>query len=322
MAWLLEYRQVSLFWYTFVTLTASGVSASQFEVYKAITIDYDKNVLPDRNFSGAVVVSIDLAFFSLLNVDQKEQTITFQTTLELTWKDENLSWNASEFGGTLSVVIPSSLLWKPDITVTSGLSVDYLIPDDQRFIKVLSDGTVQSYTYCVITNQCILSIEAFPFDVQTCNITFLSWMYSDDEVDLVIGKTRRNLDVPIDNNYIKGNGEWSLVSYDRKRNSYNTSGGHHYVDVKYTVKLRRQPIYYICVLLIPTFVTATICLFGLFVPAMNTGERVEKVNMGMATLLSMAVILGIVAGEMPKTTTLPLLGTINTFLASIKSFEI
>uniref|UniRef100_A0A914UU34 Neurotransmitter-gated ion-channel transmembrane domain-containing protein n=1 Tax=Plectus sambesii TaxID=2011161 RepID=A0A914UU34_9BILA len=72
--------------------------------------------------------------------------------------------------------------------------------------------------------------------------------------------------------------------------------------------MRRQPIYYICVMVIPTFMTATICLFGLFVPAMNTGERVEKVNMGLATLLSMAVILGIVAGEMPKTKTLPLLG--------------
>jgi hypothetical protein len=30
--------------------------------------------------------------------------------------------------------------------------------------------------------------------------------------------------------------------------------------------------------------------------------------MGLATLLSMAIFLGIVAGEMPKTTTLPLLG--------------
>uniref|UniRef100_A0A914WKU3 Neurotransmitter-gated ion-channel transmembrane domain-containing protein n=1 Tax=Plectus sambesii TaxID=2011161 RepID=A0A914WKU3_9BILA len=130
-------------------------------------------------------------------------------------------------------------------------------------------------------------------------------MYPTDQIDLVIGK--KQLNSTIDDSYFRGNGEWSLVSFDKELELYALYG-HQYAEVTYTVKLRRQPIYYICVLLIPTFLTTTICLFGLFVPAMNTGERVEKVNMGLATLLSMAVILGIVAGDMPKSTTLPLLG--------------
>ena len=53
--------------------------------------------------------------------------------------------------------------------------------------------------------------------------------------------------------------------------------GDEFVQLVYTIVLKRQPIYYICVLLIPTFLTATICLLGLFVPAVNSGERMEKV---------------------------------------------
>uniref|UniRef100_A0A914VSF3 Neurotransmitter-gated ion-channel ligand-binding domain-containing protein n=1 Tax=Plectus sambesii TaxID=2011161 RepID=A0A914VSF3_9BILA len=307
MASLAEYHQVSLLWYTFVILTASTVFANRFDVYKAITTNYDKNVFRDQNFSGAVVVSIELTSFQLLHMDQIQETITFMTTLSMIWKDENLSWNASEFGGTSSVVIPYSLLWKPDITLTSGLSVDYITPDEQRYVNVLDDGTVQSTSYCLITNQCRMSVEDFPYDTQMCTITLEPWIYPTDQVDLVVGQ-RRNRNTTIDDRYFKGNGEWTVVSFDKKLYYNTVSNGQRYAAVDHTIKFRRQPIYYICVLVIPTFVTATICLFGLFVPAMNNGERVEKVNMGLATLLFMAVILGIVAGEMPKTTTLPLLG--------------
>uniref|UniRef100_A0A914XNA5 Neurotransmitter-gated ion-channel ligand-binding domain-containing protein n=1 Tax=Plectus sambesii TaxID=2011161 RepID=A0A914XNA5_9BILA len=308
MASLAEYRQVSLFWFTFVILVASSVFANRFDVYKAITADYDKNVFRDQNFSGPVVVSIELTSFQLLHMDQIQETITFMTTIGMIWKDENLSWNASEFGGTSSVVIPYSLLWKPDITLTSGLSIDYITPDEQRYVNVQDDGTIQSTSYCLITNQCRMSVEDFPYDIQTCTITLEPWIYPTDQVDLVVGKKRWNLNTTIDDGYFKGNGEWTVVSFDKKLYYNTASNGQRYAAVDHTIKFRRQPIYYICVLVIPTFVTATICLFGLFVPAMNNGERVEKVNMGLATLLFMAVILGIVASEMPKTTTLPLLG--------------
>uniref|UniRef100_A0A914VNL0 Neurotransmitter-gated ion-channel ligand-binding domain-containing protein n=1 Tax=Plectus sambesii TaxID=2011161 RepID=A0A914VNL0_9BILA len=240
--------------------------------------------------------------------DQRDETITFLANVEMIWKDEYIEWNANEFGGISSILIPSNLLWKPDIAVTTGLSIEYMVPEEQRLLSVQSDGTVRSSTYCLITNRCPLSIQDFPFDEQTCKLHFESMMYPTTLIKLVIGEKMGNLNAAIEDGYFQGNGEWNLVSYDRELYTYDWSDGYQYVSAMYKVKMRRQPIYYICVMVIPTFVTATICLFGLFVPAMNTGERVEKVNMGLATLLSMAVILGIVAGEMPKTETLPLLG--------------
>uniref|UniRef100_A0A914VP84 Uncharacterized protein n=1 Tax=Plectus sambesii TaxID=2011161 RepID=A0A914VP84_9BILA len=302
-----EHRRLSLFWYTFVILAASSVLANEFNVYKAITADYDKNVRPAKNFSASMVVSVELTFFVLLNMDPKQETITFQTEVELIWKDENIRWNASEFGDTSSVLIPSELLWKPDIIVTTGLEVEEMMPDKQRFVSVLNDGTVRSSSPSVITNQCRMSIDAFPYDEQECILILGSWMYPTDQIDLYVGHKLRNLNTCISEDIFKGNGEWTLTSF-KATVDYSYDEGKRYTEVKYSIGLRRQPIYYICVLLVPTFMTATICLLGLFVPAMNTGERIEKVNMGMATLLSMAVILGIVAGEMPKSTTLPLLG--------------
>uniref|UniRef100_A0A914XLG0 Neurotransmitter-gated ion-channel transmembrane domain-containing protein n=1 Tax=Plectus sambesii TaxID=2011161 RepID=A0A914XLG0_9BILA len=46
----------------------------------------------------------------------------------------------------------------------------------------------------------------------------------------------------------------------------------------------------------------------MFAPFSNTGEREEKVTLGLTSLLAIAVILSSVASEMPKSTKLPLLG--------------
>ncbi|KAK6044095.1 hypothetical protein COOONC_18400 [Cooperia oncophora] len=70
----------------------------------------------------------------------------------------------------------------------------------------------------------------------------------------------------------------------------------------------RRPQFYTWVLLIPTFVITTVSIFGLFIPTNSLGDREEKVNLGLTTLLSSAVILEIVANSMPKASALPLLG--------------
>ncbi|KAK6050829.1 Neurotransmitter-gated ion-channel transmembrane region, partial [Cooperia oncophora] len=78
----------------------------------------------------------------------------------------------------------------------------------------------------------------------------------------------------------------------------------------------RRPQFYTWVLLIPTFVViTTVSIFGLFIPTNSLGDREEKVNLGLTTLLSSAVILEIVANSMPKASALPLLG--NFILAEI-----
>uniref|UniRef100_A0A914WB53 Neurotransmitter-gated ion-channel ligand-binding domain-containing protein n=1 Tax=Plectus sambesii TaxID=2011161 RepID=A0A914WB53_9BILA len=201
MAWLPKYRQVTLLLYIFVTIGASSVFANHFDVYKAITTDYDKNVLPVRSISGPMVVSVELTYFYLFSMDQVQETITFHTDLEMSWKDENMGWKESKFGGTSKVVIPSSLLWKPDIYVMSGLSVEYMMPEEQRFVTVLSDGTVRLLKPCLITNRCSLSVKTFPYDIQTCSISLVSRMYSTDQIQLIIGKKRRSLNATVDDGH-------------------------------------------------------------------------------------------------------------------------
>ena len=81
----------------------------------------------------------------------------------------------------------------------------------------------------------------------------------------------------------------------------------------YSLILRRKPLYFFVNLILPTVVVSLVSILGLFSPSSSTGERSEKVTLGMTTLLAMAILLLMVADQMPTTSThIPLIGNVNT----------
>ena len=87
------------------------------------------------------------------------------------------------------------------LMINFRLEVQYMVSDEQRFVSVQSDGTVRSQLPCTITNKCEMQIDKFPYDIQSCDITVGSWMYSTDQIDFVVGKEQLN--ATIDNGYFK-----------------------------------------------------------------------------------------------------------------------
>jgi hypothetical protein len=98
--------------------------------------------------------------------------------------------------------------------------------------------------------------------------------------------------------------EWTMRSYTNR--SENFAGS---TTVFYDLKITRKPSYYITTFVWPIFFINCLSLIGIFSPFNEEGGREEKVTMGLTTLLTMAVILMIIAGEMPASADgIPLLG--------------
>ncbi|GMT04741.1 hypothetical protein PENTCL1PPCAC_26915, partial [Pristionchus entomophagus] len=134
---------------------------------------------------------------------------------------------------------------------------------------------------------------------------FSSWSY---QIDQLLHVSKEPL-IPTDDT----NSEWEILSMvaETKRKSYGGTHGQNneYEEIHFHLKIRRKPLYYIVVILIPTFVIVNVSIIGIFTPHGVQGDREEKVSLGLTTLLTMAVILDIVTGEMPKSAAgLPLLG--------------
>uniref|UniRef100_A0A914W5K7 Neurotransmitter-gated ion-channel ligand-binding domain-containing protein n=1 Tax=Plectus sambesii TaxID=2011161 RepID=A0A914W5K7_9BILA len=79
--------------------------------------------------------------------------------------------------------------------------------------------------------------------------------------------------------------------------------------VTFHCKYHRKPTYYLLTFVLPCVIITTISIVGIFAPFNDSGDREDKVNVGLTTLLTMAVIFTVITEQMPKTSEgMPLLG--------------
>ncbi|CAJ0599195.1 unnamed protein product [Cylicocyclus nassatus] len=260
---------------------------------------YNPNDRPVLHESDTINLTIDINKFTLLRMDQAEETAIFSAEFLLTWKDAFLNWNPSEFNGQKRIKVKEQQVWRPDVTVSTSIAKETLLDANQRYVEVFWDGTVRQSIYSVYTNLCNMKVVNFPYDSQICIIDIGPWTIFVVKVQL-----------------FWGNSEWD---FDKLATSVDYSidadVDFHFSEVRFELYVQRRPQFYLWVLLIPTFVITTVSVCGLFIPTNTLGDREEKVNLGLTTLLSSAVILEIVANSMPKASALPLLG--NFILAEI-----
>ena len=49
--------------------------------------------------------------------DEKNQILTTNVWLRLEWRDYNLEWNATDYGGVSEMLVPASDIWLPDVVL-------------------------------------------------------------------------------------------------------------------------------------------------------------------------------------------------------------
>ncbi|CAI5448309.1 unnamed protein product [Caenorhabditis angaria] len=271
---------------------------------------YDTSIRPVMNEKDVLTLNISMNSLTVLTLDPDQETVVFSSEFILQWQDQFLFWNMSEYNVTW-IKLKADFVWTPDTVVSTSIENTPLIEASDRYINLRYDGTVRQSYYGVFTNLCDMNVDKFPYDKQNCKIAIGPWSYIIQEVQCVTGP-----EIGPDQNYFLGNSEWDFLRINTSiAQSFDKDVNFTYSEVHFQLHVKRRPQFYIWVLLIPTYIITVICLFGLFTPTFNQGMREERVNLGITTLLSSAVILQIVASSMPKTSELPLLG--NFILAEI-----
>uniref|UniRef100_A0A914WBT2 Neurotransmitter-gated ion-channel ligand-binding domain-containing protein n=1 Tax=Plectus sambesii TaxID=2011161 RepID=A0A914WBT2_9BILA len=165
-------------------------------------------------------------------------------------------------------------------------------------IQVRPDGVaVLSYPN-LITQRCHrFDLADFPFDTQRCSARYASWSYSSGQLSL------KPLDKDIKEQF-REHSEWILEEIKPMHSieTFNNALGESFIrdEVIYDFVLRRKPDHYMYTVAVPCFIITTLSIIGLFAPFSSTGERQEKVTLGLNTLLAVTVLLLMIAEEMPR----------------------
>ena len=70
-------------------------------------------------------------------------------------------------------------------------------------MRVYSNGNCMWFTPGRLSTPCRIDISTFPFDDQTCSLTFQSWMYGGFQLNLTLAFDMVDIGIM--------NGEWSLI---------------------------------------------------------------------------------------------------------------
>ncbi|XP_077590923.1 5-hydroxytryptamine receptor 3A [Stigmatopora nigra] len=258
------------------------------------TNDFLANVRPVKDWKEVTVVSVDMLLYGILQVDEKLQTFTSHIWMQIVWKNDFLTWTPSDFCGITHVSVPRSKLWTPDIGIQEDTS-DTGSVTKSSYVTVYATGLLQITARQRLTSTCTLNLFNFPFDRQTCDISFSPMNTYVDSMQLQTFNGDQFIN-NVSGQAMLTRGEWTLKKLDIFRND-TTTGNPLLSKVVYKVKLERKPMLYVINFIIPLFYLLTLDVASFFI-----GEaRGEKLSFKITILLAISVLLLLLQDMLPST---------------------
>ncbi|XP_017783650.1 PREDICTED: neuronal acetylcholine receptor subunit alpha-7 isoform X11 [Nicrophorus vespilloides] len=248
-------------------LPGSEQGAHEKRLLKNLLDEYNILERPVANESEPLEVKFGLTLQQIIDVDEKNQLLITNIWLSLEWNDYNLRWNESEYGGVKDLRITPNKLWKPDVLMYNSADEGF----DGTFqtnVVVKHNGSCLYVPPGIFKSTCKIDITWFPFDDQHCDMKFGSWTYDGNQLDLVLNSENGG-----DLSDFITNGEWYLIGMPGKKNTivYQCCP-EPYVDVTFTIQIRRRTLYYFFNLIVPCVLISSMALLGFTLPP-DSGEK-------------------------------------------------
>ncbi|XP_068884165.1 neuronal acetylcholine receptor subunit alpha-10 [Aphelocoma coerulescens] len=283
-------------------LPAPGCRGAQgrlaYKLLHDLFANYSSALRPVEDTDRALNVTLQVTLSQIIDMDERNQVLTSYLWVRQTWLDAHLSWDKDGYGGIDSIRIPSSYVWRPDIILYNNAD-EHFGGSMETNVVLRSDGHIMWDSPAITKSSCKVDVSYFPFDGQQCRLTFGSWTYNGNQIDL-----RNQLDTGDLTDFVE-NVEWEVLGMPATRNviTYGCCS-EPYPDVTYTLLLRRRASFYIFNLLLPCIMVSFLAPLGFYLPA----DSGEKVSLGVTVLLALTVFQLLVAESMPPSESVPLIG--------------
>ncbi|XP_034715363.1 5-hydroxytryptamine receptor 3A-like [Etheostoma cragini] len=198
------------------------------------------------------------------------------------WQNDHIWWHPPKFCGIKQVVIPTELLWKPDLTIEEMTEKDKAPPSP--YLTIEWNGRVILSNDLMIVSMCRMQVYKFPFDIQSCNLSFKSAVYSDKEILFeTIEDVFKNTEWT--HQLMRTQYEWLFISMTAKNKTVHDLTNNQSMIV-YTIKMRRRSILYIANFLVPIMFFFSLDLASFLIS--DSGG--EKLGFKVTVLLAVTVM--------------------------------
>ncbi|XP_046846285.1 gamma-aminobutyric acid receptor subunit beta-2-like isoform X2 [Xenia sp. Carnegie-2017] len=252
--------------------------------------DYDIRTRPfTRKQSVTITVKGQIQQFR----DIKESTMEFTSSVFLIqkWQDPRLQHNFSVHLSLKGKEV-NERLWIPDIYVTN--SNQYILHEDNQLIHIHHDGNIYYSARITIVATCQMELKKFPMDAQECKLTFESYAYKKDHMQL-LWVTDKPIEVI---NTQMAEFEIGDIESDIKCTVENVSyPAGKYSSLVATFKFKRRMGFYLIQAYFPSLIITILSWMSFYIDPKDIGERV---SLGITTILTIVFLLGTNNSSMPR----------------------
>ncbi|XP_055364268.1 5-hydroxytryptamine receptor 3A isoform X2 [Betta splendens] len=263
-------------------------------------------IRPVMNLTTCTNITTFFTLYGILGVDEKAQLLNTYIWLDYWWMNEFISWDPIQCG-TDKIALPREKFWTPDIVINEFMNEN--TAPTVPYMYLSSDGSVHDALPVRVVSSCNLDIYTFPFDVQTCNLSFNSYLHSAKDIKIVLGLPAESIS-EFSKEAMATMGEWELLDITADKPPHPDEDESTYIDMLvFHITVRRRPTMYVVNLLLPSCFLITVDLFSFLLPP----QTVDRSSFKMTLILGYTVFLLIMNDLLPITgNTIPL---INVFFS-------
>ena len=255
---------------------------------------------PAQNYvsESGTDVNVQIRFFKVEAIQAHRGSMRLKIWFRLTWKDDRLAWNTSQYGGidTLWFDGHDLQIWTPDITPynTKDGFTNTLSPANA---VVSSSGSVFWSRPGILDIMCKFSgLSKFPYDTLKCGMDVGGWIAGGGHQGITMygGGYAFSSQEPTAGTsyqeYAVQQVNASVVLY-----SYACCPSDPYPVINYVIVISRASAYYFNLIMLPT-VGLTLLSFGVFFMSFEVGERL---GYGITLILALECVKIVVVDFVP-----------------------
>uniref|UniRef100_W5MZD1 Uncharacterized protein n=1 Tax=Lepisosteus oculatus TaxID=7918 RepID=W5MZD1_LEPOC len=271
------------------------------DVIQYLNLSKDNNLFtltrPVKDWRDPTEVYIEVFLYAILAVIEKSQIFTAFIWTLTSWENEFISWDPSQFCGISNISIPRELMWEPDVFIFEATDED----KSQRspYLYILNDGTVFVEDDVRAVTSCRMNVYQFPFDTQTCNLTFGAMIHQVDTVRL-IPFSNSSRATELSQQVLHSQGDWEFLGMRVLNSSFGLDRGK-WDQIIYEISMKRRPELYVINFLLPIFFFLLLDIFSFFI----SETKGEKLGFKVTIILGISVLLLILNEILPSSSRKP-----------------
>ncbi|CAA91540.3 Neurotransmitter-gated ion-channel ligand-binding domain-containing protein [Caenorhabditis elegans] len=248
--------------------------------------------------------TVSLYYLKLVEVIEPEEKVSVVLEMAEYWYDPRIAWDSSLYGDIKMLHMRQDKVWSPTLSLFRINDIADFRDPDFRMVCVENTGHTYTTLSVKISLNCPLDVSMFPYDSQTCRIQFNMPLFFMQQVEMFSQIYEGILNSTVWEKM--GNSEWELanLTHSVELLSYGDGLGDMQL-ATFEIRIRRNPMYYIYMIIFPSFIINALSIIGVF---LKKTDKMSKLNVGLTNIMTMTFILGVMADKIPKTGSIPLLG--------------